>query len=126
MPEEVQPQDWLLIPSVIARLDRLAHLAFVGREINDRQFQIVGKALVIGWKGWPTKPTWMNEAAKLEVYLDPRDAFVLAHNRNWRDLVTGLLSKQDEPHMLQVDDYFETRLCGEASHSYAVPVKSQF
>lgn len=126
LPEEVQPQDWLLIPSVIARLDRLAHLAFVGREVNDRQFQIVGKALVIGWKGWPTKPTWMNEAAKLEVYLDPRDAFVLAHNRNWRDLVTGLLREQDEPHMLQVDDYFETRLCGEASHSYAVPVKSQF
>lgn len=126
LPEEVQPQDWLLIPSLIARLDRLAHLAFVGREIDDGQLQIVGKALAMGWKGWPTKSTWMNEAAKLEVYLDPRDAMVLAHSRNWKDMITGLLSKQDEPHMLQVDDYFETRLCGEGSHSYAIPMKSQF
>lgn len=124
LPQEAQPQDWVLIPRVIARLDQSAHLAFIGRETGDRQLQIVGKALAIGWKGWPTKSTWMNEATKLEVYLDPRDAIVLAHSHKWKDMATGILCKQDEPHMLQVDDYFETRLCGEGSHSYAVPMNA--
>lgn len=122
LPQETQPQDWVLIPRIIARLGQSPHLAFIGRDINDRQIQIVGKALVFGWTRWPTKSTWTNEATKLEVYLDPRDAIVLAHSHNRKDMATGLLSKQNEAHMLQVDDYFETRLCGEGTHSYAMPM----
>lgn len=120
LPQEVQPQDRVLIPSVITRSHRLAHLGFIGRDSENGQLQIVGKALIIGWKGWPAKSTWTNQAARLEVYLDPRDAMVLAHSRSWKDTPTGLLSEQDEP-QLQIDDFFKTRLCGEGSHSYAIP-----
>lgn len=124
LPQEVQPQDWVLIPSAIGRLDHIAHLAFIGRDIDHHRLQVVGKALVIGWKGRPTKPTWTNEAAKFKVYIDPRDALVLAYSCNWKDMETGLLSKKDEPHMLFVDDYFETKLCGEGSHSYGILMDS--
>lgn len=126
LPQETQPQDWVLIPRVITRIDQSAYLAFIGRDADDRQLQIVGKALVFRWKRWQTKSTWTNEATKLEVYLDPSDAIVLAYNHDWKDMATGFLGKEDGPHMLQVDDYFETRLCGEASHSYAVPMISSF
>lgn len=126
LPQETQPQDWVLIPRVIARLDQSAYLAFIGRDTHDGQLQIVGKALVFGWKRWPMKSTWMNEATKLEVYLDPSDAILLAYSHDWKDMDTGFPSREDEPHMLQVDDYFETRLCGEASHSYAIPMRSSF
>lgn len=61
----------------------------------------------------------------MEVYLDPRGAILLAHSRSWKDMAAGLRSEQDQPLMLHFDDFFETRLCGKGSNSYAIPMVSK-
>lgn len=119
LPEEAQPQDWLLVPSLSKFESREALLAFVARDIQGSLLQLIGKALFAARKDRP-RESYQSGGYKYRVFFSHEDAIVLTHSLNWREGTQGFLSKEDEPHKLQVDDFFETRLCGERSQSYAI------
>lgn len=121
LPQEVQPLDWVLLPYFTEDISQRIHLAFIAREFNHRQLHVVGKALVnVVRLGWPTKSAWEREGTTLEVFLDPRDAIILAYSCNWRSRLEESWSKEDNPHKVEVDGYFETSLCCERSYSYVI------
>lgn len=132
LPDEVHPQDWLLIPSQVRWMNGGVYAsALVARGICDSQLQLVGKALVAAGRDW-LPPMWpgKNKCPKFRVYLDSEDAIMLAHSCDWtgrrdyasvcyREWEALLLSDENEPRKLQVDGYFQTSICGEGSQSYA-------
>lgn len=135
LPDEVHPQDWLLIPSSVKYVTRGHCSAFIARGICDSQLQLVGKALFAAGGDWI--PSWMpsiwsrkNKCPEFRVCLDSEDAIVLAHSCDWigrrhgasanrKDWELLLRSDENEPQKLQVDGYFQTSICGEGSQSYA-------
>lgn len=119
LPQGVQPQDWILLPYFTEDASQKAHLAFVARDIGEREVQVVGKALVIVRLDWPTISAWERQGATFEVYIDPTDAIILAYTCNWRSRVEEFWRKDDESHKVQVDDYFQIGFCDERRYSYA-------
>lgn len=119
LPHEVQPQDWLLIPSnADTRGRQKALLTFVARDIGDSKLQLVGPA-VLGTSStdWGSR-SWQSEGQKLGVYLDPEDAIVLAHSCGWKDSMW--INEPDELRHPYGGRLFETSLCGEKSKSCAI------
>lgn len=134
LPQEAQPEDWFLAPSHIdvnhATSDALleavtCNVALIARTDGDGHLQLVGKALSNLWKKCPTKfiweKTWATKGVEYDVYLDHEDVFTLAYSLNWLETLDfrkehGVWLKQ------RAGRYFETRLRGERSCSYAVPV----
>lgn len=120
LPREAQPRDWILVACFLAvgstQVD--THLGFVARDVGDGELLLIGKALVAVWNDRSMLSAWKG-SPEFEVYLDPEDAIPLAHSFNWERRTVGLVTKEDQPYMIEVDNFFETRLCGESRCSYA-------
>lgn len=119
LPPEVQPQDWVLLPYLTENASQTAHLAFIARDVGDRQLRFVGKALAKLRPDRPMMSAWERVGATFEIYLDPKDAIILAYSCNWRNNPQEVWGNEDEPHKGQVDEYFKTSLCGKSTYSYA-------
>lgn len=123
--QEAQPHDWVLLPFFDQHSSQSAYFAFIARDVGDSQLQLVGKALATKWEDWPATQPYDDGGSQYSVYLDPEDAIALAYSCNWNFGPGGLLSKEGELQKDQIDDYFETGLCGDSWLSYATHLEDQ-
>lgn len=134
LPQEAQPGDWLLIqesyPIHSPGLE-LPHVLFLARENGGHRLQLVGKALIHQFNHWQAtcRAAWRDRVDHF-VYIDPEDAVVLAlslcpaSNKYPRERLDPLGPEWRKRQAEGARRYFETRLCGDRSASYATPIRS--
>lgn len=134
LPQEAQPGDWLLIrdsyPIHNPGLE-LPHVLFLAREKGGHRLQLVGKALIHQFNHWQStcRAAWRDRVDHF-VYIDPEDAVVLAlslcpaSTKHPRERLDPLGPEWRKRQAEGARRYFETRLCGDRSASYATPIRS--
>lgn len=131
LPQDAKREDWMLVPSFDMDPSDVPVVqctaAFTAREGRDRLLHLVDKVLIFSRRFWPNNSAWelfWGEAvrsAKYGVHIDPEDGFLLAHSLNWRMYWRDPVDDAESRRQL-AEKYFETKLCGSRSYSYAIPV----
>lgn len=136
LPQEARPGDWLLVQEHIPIYSagwEVPDVLLLARDNGNHQLQLAGKALIIQFNHWPTLSTWTSDwrGRSMEhfVYLDPKDAVVLALNLYPVFLKSPKSRERPDPlgpewpkrQAQKAGGYFETKLSSEGSISYAIP-----
>lgn len=122
-------QDWLLVPySVHYHSSSFGGYmpAFLARKGDQNLYHLVGKVLIFAQRLWPNFSIWVRfwekdtSSTEHRVHIDPEDGLLLAHSLNWQCNWQAPMIDAEGRRQL-AEKYFETKLCGSKSCSYAVP-----